>query len=82
MGADGRWPVSGGAVCGSGELKREAGRSFSPHVEASAGERAAGKAAAMEIGFAGRKSRSMAASSVGGARDPADSNRYMCKLTV
>jgi hypothetical protein len=82
MGANGRRPASGGAVCGSRELKREARRSFSPHVEASASERAAGKAATMEIGAGGRKSRSAAESSVGGARDPTDSNRYTCKLPM
>jgi hypothetical protein len=82
MGADGRWPASGGAVCGSGELKREATRSFSLHVEASAGERAAWKAATVEISAGGRKSRSAAASSAGGARDPVNSNRYTCMLPM
>jgi hypothetical protein len=51
-------------------------------VEASAGERAAGKAATVEISAGGQKSRSAAASSVGGARDPANSNRYTCKLPM
>jgi hypothetical protein len=46
------------------------------------GERAAGKAATVVIGAGGRKSRSSAVSSVGGTRDPADSNRYTCKLPM
>jgi hypothetical protein len=49
MGADGRRPVSGGASYGSRELKRKAGKSFSLHVEASAGEGAAGKTTVAEI---------------------------------
>jgi hypothetical protein len=57
-------------------------RSFSLHVEASAGERAAGKTATVEISTDSRKLRSAAASSVRGARDPTNSNRYTCKLPM
>jgi hypothetical protein len=62
-----------------GKNKGEAGIAFSPHVEASAEERAAGKAATTKIDVGGRNSKTAAAGSVGGARDPADLNRRTSK---
>jgi hypothetical protein len=73
MGADGRRSASGGGACGSKKTKGR-GISFSPHIEASAGERAAGKSTAAEIDAGSRKLRTMAAGSVGAVRDPKELN--------
>jgi hypothetical protein len=78
-GADGRRPASGGRACGSGETKRGWGKAFSPHVEASVGDTAAGEAATAKIDASGRNSKTTAVGSVGGARDPAELNRCMSK---
>jgi hypothetical protein len=74
-GADDRRPTSGGGACGSGEMKRRRGIAFLPHEEELAGERAVEEAATTKIDTDGRTSRAEAASSVGDARDPVDSNK-------
>jgi hypothetical protein len=79
MGADGRRLVSGDGACGSGKTRGRRGIAVSPHVEASAGERVAGKWTAAEIDAGGRNSRSAAAGSIEGSRDPADLNRCTCE---
>jgi hypothetical protein len=56
-GGVGRRPASGGAACGSGRNKREVGIIFSPHVEALAEERAAGKTATTKIDAGGPSSK-------------------------
>jgi hypothetical protein len=73
-GADGRRPGSGGWVRGSGKTKGRRGIVFSPHVEPSEGDRAAGETATAKIDTGGRISRTVAAGSVGAARDPAKLN--------
>jgi hypothetical protein len=78
-GADGWRSTSGGGVRGSGKMKGRRGIAFSPHVEASAEKRAAGKAATAKIDVGGRSSKTAATGSVGGTRDPADLNRRMSK---
>jgi hypothetical protein len=50
-------------------MKGRRGIAFSPHVDASAEERATGEAVTAKIDAGGRSSRMTAASSVGGARD-------------
>jgi hypothetical protein len=81
MGAEGRRSVAGERrrCVRLGKNKGKAGLAFSPHVEASTGERVAGKSPAVEIVVGGRNSRSAAAGSIGGARDPADLNRCTCE---
>jgi hypothetical protein len=74
MGADGRWPASVDGACGSGKTKGRWGIAFSPHIEASAEERATGKSTTAEIDAGDRKSRTAAAGLVGAARDPAELN--------
>jgi hypothetical protein len=64
-GAVGRRPASSDAACSSGRNERGAGIAFSPHADALAEERAAGKSTAEEIGADGRASRAAAASSIG-----------------
>jgi hypothetical protein len=64
---------------GSGETKRGWGKAFSAHVEASVGERAAGKAAMAKIDTGDRNLKTAAVSSVGGTRDPTNLNRCLCK---
>jgi hypothetical protein len=78
-GADGWRSTSGGGVRDSGKMKGRRGIAFSPHVEASAEERAAGKAATAKIDVGGRNSKTAATGSVGGTRDPEDMNRRTSK---
>jgi hypothetical protein len=47
-------PVSGGTPCGSVQKKKRAGKSFSLHVGASAGEETTKKTTATEIDVGGR----------------------------
>jgi hypothetical protein len=75
MGVDGRWPASGGGVCGSGKTKGRQGIALLPHEEVLAGEKAVGEAATAKIDTSGRISKTAAVGSVGGARDPADLNK-------
>jgi hypothetical protein len=54
MGAGRRRPVSGGTPCGSVQKKKRAGKSFSLHVGASAGEETSKKTTTVEIDVGGR----------------------------
>jgi hypothetical protein len=74
-GADGQRSTSGGGVCGSGKTKGRKWVTFLPHEEVLAGEKAAGEAATAKIDADGQISKTAVAGSVGGARDPADSNK-------
>jgi hypothetical protein len=78
-GADGRRPARGGATAAREAIKRGAEVASSPHVETLVEERAVGKAATTKIDASGRNSKTAAASSVGGVRDPADLNRCTSK---
>jgi hypothetical protein len=70
----GGWPASGGGASGSGETKGRRGDVSSPHVLASAGERAAGETTTVKIDAGGRSLRTAATLSVGVARDLAKLN--------
>jgi hypothetical protein len=82
-GAVGQRPASGGAA-GRQRLgkKRKRGRGCFLITRWSLDWRKDDDGTVEEIGAGGQKSRSAAASLVGGARDPADSKRYTCKLPI
>jgi hypothetical protein len=78
VGAGHRRPVSGGTPCGSVQKKKRAGKSFSLHVGASAGEETTKKTTAAEIDVGGRFQWAAAASSVWRKRDSKEAGRLGC----
>jgi hypothetical protein len=73
MGADGRWPTSGGVRYGLAQVKRRAGIGSLQWVGALVGEDWMEKAAAAEFNTGGRSSRAATASFDWGAREHAGS---------
>jgi hypothetical protein len=73
MGADGRWPASGGVRYSRAQVKRRAGIGSLQWVGALVGENWMEKAAAAEFNTGGRSLRAATASFDWGAREPAGS---------